>query len=370
MKCIPRHRAGAALMRMAAIVLLHPAVPALGQGVPEASARAAIRTAPTPAHAGFDAGAWVVEDQGQLALTGAMGGSADVFAGIQCDPFVPKAHRLILGVVQPARQAAARDFLHGPDSKLTISTDSASIVTRFELALEDRGQSNFRGKSEFAAAYLNQQQFDAIHNARSFVIAAGGHSYRFDGQGSARAIRALTCRNADVHIASRLIEQRKEDMPPQKLGSWHLAAAGGRDGSGAAPAEAFAVTSNHPANPDARFRLGVRCVGGQLYAHFKIDDGAKPGAAGARAASDDFSKNFERQDKIVDVYRAGHLLTTFLVGGQANRAVGHALSDHDIASMIESDELAVVGDHTVITFSTANAPQSLASISRKCNRFD
>lgn len=370
MKYNPRRRAGAGMLSLVAMLVSYPITPALAENLANEPTRASFRPIQSATKPAFDTKGWTLQDKDQLALVGSAAGSADVFAGIQCDPFVPRAHRLIVGIVRRARPGVSLDLLNSRNSKLTISTDSPSILTEFELDLEDRGHSNFGGGSDFAAAYLNQQQFEAINRARAFTIQAGTRSFHFDGSGSTRAIRSLSCHGSEIHVASRLIEKRHEDMPAQKLASWRLALPDERSGTGSRRAEAYAFTYNHPVNPDLSFRLGVVCVGGQLFARFSAGKNPKQNTFDSAAGSLDYSKKFLNQNKLVDVYRGDRLLTTFMVDSYANQGLGHALSDNDIKSMMKSDTLTVVGYRTVIDFSTVNAAQSLEGISQFCGRTD
>jgi hypothetical protein len=179
-------------------------------------------SAPIDATAGFVASGWVLRENAQIALVGAGNGQSGVFAGMQCDPFEPRSHRLIFGALRKAQTPELQALFRNVSARLVITTNTPSLFAQFEINPEDRGQSNLGGKSDYTAAYLTQSQLDALNNARDFIIRVGTHKYSFNGTGSKRAIGAMICRSTELHVASRLIEKRREETSPQKLNAWRL----------------------------------------------------------------------------------------------------------------------------------------------------
>lgn len=317
---------------------------------------------------GLMAASWTVQDNGQLAAVGAGNGEPGVFAGMQCDPFDPASHRLIFGAAHTPRNAELVALFRNPGAKLMISTHAPTLSAQFDIYPEDRGHSTFHGQAEFAAAYLSEKQFDVLNTAQNFVIRAGTHSYSFTGAGSTRAIGAMTCRAVPHHVATRLIESRRDDAAAQELKPWRLAFHAGLSAYVKGRAEAYTSTTNHPANAAASFRIGVSCADRQLYAH--LDVGINPAATddATLTRTNAFIRDFERHGKLVEIYRAGQRLAAFMVDSDDAPGRGHVLSAHDLASLMEADALAVVGDNKVIEFSTANAAASLNGLAKFCGK--
>ena len=363
-------RLGAHLLTVAAFAVWQPVAPAIARGAGQSSGGAFNLNAQPARAPEFSADSWTLHDNGQLALVGAAAGDRGVFAGIQCDPYEPRSHRLMVGAVHRARPTGLGDVLRNQSARFLITTDSPSLATRFEVSPEDRGHSSFGGASDYAAAYLTQQQFDAINIARSFVISIGTRNYNFNGNASKRTIGALACHSSAVHIASRVIERSRQDIPTQKLTSWRLAVPSGRTAFIDGKAEAYALTTDHPANPDANFTLGVACSNRNLFVHFEVALKAGSVKAAQIATTNAFIQDFSQHAKLLEVYRGGQRLTTMLVEGDDHRGQAHALSERDLASLKQADSLAIVGDNKVIEFSIANAAQTLSGVSQSCRRND
>jgi len=323
--------------------------------------------AQTDAGTWFDPAGWTLQDHAQLAVVGAYNNETGVFAGMQCDPIDPRAHRLIFGALRTAHSADLMALFDSQNAKMVVSTNGASLSAKFEIHPEDRGQSNFGGASSYAAAYLNRQQFEALNSAHDFAIQIGAHSYKFSGVGSARTISTMACRTVERHVASRVIESRNEDASQQKQGSWHLAFHTGTTAMTNGRAEAFASTTNHPSNSAANFRISVSCYDRRLYAHLDVKISEETDDEAGSATINAFMSDYKKHGKLVEVYRAGHSIATFMVESTQAGARRHALSNHEFDSLMKSDAVAVVGDNKVIDFSTVNAAASLDSLSRFCS---
>jgi hypothetical protein len=366
-RCVKRHRP-ACVLALLTVLGAGAAGPASGHSETDGDYRPPAHTAQTDSGAGFVTTGWTLQPGAQLAVVGAGNGGPGTFAGIQCDPFDPQAHRLIFGAARTGQSSLLLALFRNPGVKLVINTTAPSLTAQFEIYPEDRGQSNFRGVVDYVATYLSQRQFDVLNTARSFTIQAGTRSYSFSGNGSERAIGGMACQTGARHVATRLIERRREDASQQHLAGWQLVFHSGPTALVNGRAEAFASTTNHPANTAASFRMAVSCADRRLYAHLDVglDPAAIDGATSARTNS--FVREFEQHGKLVEIYRAGHRIGAFLIESNAMAGHGHALSRQDLVSLMEADALAVVGDNKVVEFSTANAPESLANLSNACHK--
>jgi hypothetical protein len=373
MKRNPGRRTGSGVMAAALSVL---SVQSIGLAHAQATNTGPGQHMPAPdeSHGAptFGSGGWMLHDKAQLALVGASNQATGIFAGIQCDPFDPRSHRLILGAVHTGKSIDAMEAFQNQSMKMMVATNGSSLSAKFEILPEDRGHSDFAGGFIYTASYLNQQQFDALNSAKSFIIKAGGQTYNFSGAGSARAIGAMACHSGEIHVARRLIERRhaietsQDDRSQQYLGAWQLTYHSGAAALMRGRAEVFANTTNHPANMAASFRLGVSCIDRRFYANLTVGINPALSDDSNLESVNDFIHRFGQHGKLVEIYRGGQRIATFLVARDEFAGKGHELTSQELASMMESDSLAVVGDNKVIEFSTANAAASLASLLRAC----
>ena len=318
------------------------------------------------AKASFGADAWTIRDNGQIALVAAQNDPSGIFAGVQCDPYDPRAHRMIFGVHSALRAGAGQGLSNVPLDKLTVKTTMPSVVSRFDIAPEDRGQSNLAGAIDYIAAYLTPQQYAALSAAQTITIRFAQTDYQFTGLGSAKAIAGLNCRTANVHTAQRLIEGRREEMPQQKLNAWRVAIRSGGPTAHSTSTEAVATTTNHPLNIAANFTIAIGCFQRKLYPSFGADiDTALIDADHWNQAAA-FMQDLDRKIKLLEIYRDGRRIRSILFSEQSRRYAGHALSAAELGDLAQANHVIVVGDNLVIEFSTHNLAASLTNLGAIC----
>ena len=306
-----------------------------------AMAGSPIELVPAAPHAPAPAPRWTIRDAGQLAVISASDGT---FAAVQCDPYAGDARRFLFG-------RSGRDRSAAPVGPLAVETRSASLSARFALAAEDRGETEFGGTAHYIAASLTAQQLAALGAANTISVQLGDHAYAFSGAGSDQAMRALTCPGTARHSAQRLILARHPDEPLPLATPWQLVRHRGANALTEGRSEIFATVSNHPADPDSRYRLAVACAADRLTLRFGADSTA-PSAAGWAGRD---------PDHLLELYRQGHLVRTIVVPDH-----GHVLKPAERADLAAADQLLVAGEGQAIEFSTRALASTAGALANAC----
>lgn len=308
---------------------------------------------------------WILQPDAQLAAVTA-GSETGIFLGVQCDPFEPIAHRLILGVRKGSNAPEMRTLLLGGTRKIMITAEAPAITSAFEAAPEDRGQTDFAGSADYIAAQLSPAQFAAISSAKALFVQVGKKTYKFTGYGSNSALTSMTCRSRPVRVASRLIDRQRPKPTTAQKQAWRVNYHSGSAALIRGRMDASVSTFAKYADTGTSFKLGVACLGNKLYARIEADflssvqddDGVEKTAK--------YIARFGKTPKQVEVYKLGQRLTTIVISKAEMAGLGHQLAPLDLANLMEADTLVVASGSNTLEFPATGSSSALNRIFQSC----